>query len=224
MWSSEQHCVRAVAALCFIVLPGVAFGQRGAGEPIKTTVCELVKDPAKFDGKMVEVSALYFFSGSLSEPGCRHTCLKIPERPNYVSDMIGYEYAFIKDRKELKHPERLKWTPYSQPRPVTVVTDGSVESFKRLIQEYYWDFPKQESPCATPWTCPKYNVTATFVGRFDYNEPRLRAIRRTSSPEQVWATSSGYCSHGILDTQLVVRSVSDVVAVPIDRSFYDKGK
>jgi len=35
-----------------------AFGQTGAGDAVKTTVCEIAKHPDAFDGKVVQVRAL----------------------------------------------------------------------------------------------------------------------------------------------------------------------
>jgi hypothetical protein len=40
------------------VLAAIAFGQRNTDDPIKTTLCEIVKAPEQFNGKMVQVRAL----------------------------------------------------------------------------------------------------------------------------------------------------------------------
>lgn len=39
-------------------LQALAFAETQAGEPIKTTVCEIAKHPETYDGKVVEVRAL----------------------------------------------------------------------------------------------------------------------------------------------------------------------
>lgn len=47
---------------CFIVAPltvlaGALFGQTRTGEPLKTSLCELVREPERFNGKIVEIRA-----------------------------------------------------------------------------------------------------------------------------------------------------------------------
>jgi hypothetical protein len=41
------------------VLATVAFGQTNAGDPIMTTLCDIVKAPEQFNGKMVQVQVEY---------------------------------------------------------------------------------------------------------------------------------------------------------------------
>ena len=47
-----------VVLLCLGLPPVLAFGQAKAGEPVKTTVCEVARHPETFDGKLVQVRAL----------------------------------------------------------------------------------------------------------------------------------------------------------------------
>ena len=51
--------IRAVVSITLAVLPGVGFAQVKADEPIKTTLCELVSEPERFNGKMVQVRAFF---------------------------------------------------------------------------------------------------------------------------------------------------------------------
>jgi hypothetical protein len=44
--------------LCLSVPPVFAFEQAQAGQPVKTTVCEIARHPDTFDGKVVQVRAL----------------------------------------------------------------------------------------------------------------------------------------------------------------------
>jgi hypothetical protein len=50
--------VPLVVLLCLGLPPVLAFGQAKAGEPVKTTVCEVARHPETFDGKLVQVRAL----------------------------------------------------------------------------------------------------------------------------------------------------------------------
>jgi hypothetical protein len=43
--------------LCLSLPPIFAFGQAKAGDPVKTTVCEIARHPDTFDGKQVQVRA-----------------------------------------------------------------------------------------------------------------------------------------------------------------------
>lgn len=49
--------ILAVAALWLAVLPGCAFGQRQSEQPIRTSLCELIKKPRASNGKMVQFRA-----------------------------------------------------------------------------------------------------------------------------------------------------------------------
>lgn len=49
--------VPLVVIFCLGLPPIFAFGQANAGEPAKTTVCEIAKHPDTFDGKLVQVRA-----------------------------------------------------------------------------------------------------------------------------------------------------------------------
>jgi hypothetical protein len=54
---SHRNRIGVATALWLAVLPGVGSGQAGDTEPIKTTLCELVKEPAQFNGKFVQLRA-----------------------------------------------------------------------------------------------------------------------------------------------------------------------
>jgi len=49
--------VPLVVILCLGPPPILAFGQAKAGEPARTTVCEIARRPDAFDGKLVQVRA-----------------------------------------------------------------------------------------------------------------------------------------------------------------------
>jgi len=50
--------VAFVVILCLGLPPILAFPQTNAGEPAKTTVCEIARHPDTFDGKLVQVRAI----------------------------------------------------------------------------------------------------------------------------------------------------------------------
>src|SRR2546428_152091 len=48
---------RAIVAMWLAALPVAGFGQVKADEPIKTTLCELVTEPGRFNGRIVSVQS-----------------------------------------------------------------------------------------------------------------------------------------------------------------------
>ena len=58
MTTRPHGLARAVLTLCFCLPPIFAFQQAKAGEPVKTTVCEIARHPETFDGKLVQVRAI----------------------------------------------------------------------------------------------------------------------------------------------------------------------
>src|SRR6266568_1977634 len=91
--------IRAGLAITLAVFPGVGFAQTKADEPIKMTLCELVKEPERFNGKMVHVRAAIVtgFEASLlrddscsasiwlAGPGATYTTIGNQQTPNRQS-------------------------------------------------------------------------------------------------------------------------------------------
>lgn len=50
--------LRVLAAIA--VLPGVAFAQGGVVDMLKMRLCEVVKEPARFNGKTVQIRGPFF--------------------------------------------------------------------------------------------------------------------------------------------------------------------
>jgi hypothetical protein len=57
-----------VFAITLVLLPAVGFGQGKAGEAIKTTMCEVVTHPERFNGKLIQLQT-YVASGPDVPPG-----------------------------------------------------------------------------------------------------------------------------------------------------------
>ncbi|HLJ46714.1 MAG TPA: hypothetical protein VKU01_11935 [Bryobacteraceae bacterium] len=210
-------------------LDGVLFGQSDAINPIKTSVCDLVREPARFSGKIVQVRAAITSSWLLTQPGCVALLpIAIPDHPNFRSHMDGYEYAEIRDQSDVNHPKQLTWHRFPVLRPVTLLEDANYSQFRNAIDSYFIELENDTSPCQRPWRCPKFDVTATFTGRFDYERPILKAIRRAVEPRQIWTSSVGFRAGSLhdlfVDWQILLQSVSDVDSQSIARSVYDKQK
>lgn len=193
-----------VAAIYFGILPGIAVAQVQADEPIKTTLCELVKDPTPFNGKMVQLRATISVAYEVIEDDNCSGSIWLSVGAERTS--VAQEFAYIDHIMDIRNPDRLDWKPLPPLRTVILKRD---REFRRL--DKYLD--KQR----------KYNVSATCTGRFDHSDGKLIAIRPTGSPT-VALGPLRYGHMGNWDSQLVLQSVSDVVAKPVDRSVYEKNK
>jgi len=210
--------LRLIAGLCAWLVKGSAVaGPIKAEDPIKTTVCELLKHPDRFNGKLVQVRATMrtgFELSTLFDKDCEKEGLW-----NGTDDAIPLsgQVAYIDSETELQHPERLKWKPIPAVRPIKLRDDAAYRALGKYIDQYH------TGGSCIAFQCPKFSVTATFIGRFDYDDQRLRAFRNVSTGE-VWPSKGGFGHMNISSTQLVWQSVSDVVATPIDHSVYVKKK
>ena len=215
----------AVAAALLALVSSTGFAQAKTAEPIQTTVCELLKEPARFNGKMVRVRAIVvvgFEFSAIKDASCPHDPSSgglwfspansidgfIDEHSNKIA-----EYAFIDSPADLHHPEKLKWIP---------APPGIAPNAKELRELYEFvdaQYGIDVAPHCSDGFCPKYSVTAILVGRFDHLEARKRAVR-TSPGGEISVISLGFGHLGAWASRLAVQSVSDVVATPIDRAVY----
>lgn len=211
---------RLIAGLCAWLAKGTAVvvAQVQTNTPISTTVCELVQHPHRFNGKLVKVRATVRAGFELSVLYDRN-CEK-NELWNGTDDharRTSMQIAYLGNEADLQHPDLLKWKPIPELRPIKLRDDEPYQTLGKHIDQYYSD------DFCTAFKCPKFSVTATFIGRFDYDDQKLRAFRNTSTGE-VWPSKGGFGHMNISPTQLVWQSVSDVVATPIERSYYLKSK
>ncbi|MGO4883662.1 MAG: hypothetical protein ACLP59_23005 [Bryobacteraceae bacterium] len=195
-----------VIAVCLAGFPILAVAQVQADEPIKTTFCELVKHPAQFGDKMVQVRATIVtgYEGIvIADDTCPGTIwLSVGEDRTSSAQ----EFAYIDHIMDIRNPDRLDWKPLPPLRTIILKRD---REFRRL--DKYFDKPR------------KYTVSAVCTGRFDHSDGKLIAIRAIGS-RTVEAGPLRYGHMGDWDSQLVLQSVSNVIAKPIVRSEYKKTK
>jgi hypothetical protein len=199
----------------------VTTGQPAADQPVKTTICELVNEPESFNGKMVEVraDAVWGRHGSgLTDQKCSSAIPWSFKNTLSVSTVERGEYTFAFFPPTLQlHPDQLDWKPIRQPISVTLRRN---DEFRRL--QYYMDhlFAKEgtDEKCLH---CPDYEITSTVTGRFDYYETHYMAVRvRPGGAIRVLKVGFGPMGESLY--QLVVQSVSDVVAKPIDPRVHER--
>lgn len=207
-----------IAVVLLGVLPGVVSAQAHADDPIQTTLCELVRSPERFDGKMVQFVAtigIGFEASLLVDDSCSaRIWLSVGEPPAFGK----LEYAEIHSIYDIKAPEGLDWKPLPLPRPVFLSRDRAYHHLQKYLGKEFKPKDRHER-CVS---CPLYSVSASVVGRFDHTDRKLRMVRGKDADKV--PSSMGFGHLNSWDSQLVLQSVSDVVAKPIDRSVYEGHK
>lgn len=209
--------MRAFVAIQLAGFAGIALSQTSTVVPVKTSLCEIVQEPRRFNGKLVEVSVgvVYKFQWTgLVDGACG---AKIRMDAHHVLDDLKSgdgEYAFTTLTDDLSQPKRLNWRPI-QPLPlVTLTTDENY----RTLQEYAgakfrW---KDGGTCLD---CPLYEVTARVIGRFEFFETQTVALRANPATEP-FLLAAGEANIPLF--RFVLRQVFDVGARPINSALYSK--
>jgi hypothetical protein len=233
MWSG-------LFAIGFIVLPGVGLAQTKSEEPIHTTLCEILKAPEKFNFKMVQFRAaihVAFEASWLSDGSCAASVHYTYESDPFTSGHEGQEYAFVPrvrdpqngswaiptDLESTLDPQnplflKLRWKPVKTAPLVTVKRDAAFERMEKYLSERV-----PYSNGKRCFDCPLYEVNATIVGRFDHKDSPVVVFRSTETG-LVTSEFGGFGHLGAALSQIVLQSVSDVVAEPIAPSVYEEKK
>jgi hypothetical protein len=210
--------VRAIITAAVALLFSTACAQEKTEEPARTTLCELLKTPERFNGKMVQIRATMkseFEWGGLTDGGC--ISLLSTDGLPALGEYPG-EFAFLKSFADLENPEKLIWKPIRLP-PQAQMSENS--SYRALKKHLYRKWKRADGNVCPE--CPLFSITVTVTGRFDHLEEKLVEIRanRDEVPRRYIA---GFGHLNASPNRLVWQSVSDVVATPIDVTIYEKRK
>ena len=211
--------IGSIVTVVLALAPGIAFAQATPTGPTKTTLCELVKTPDQFDGKMVKFRA-EFVSRFQWEGFVDETCsAKVQVGVYHVLDDLKPgqgQYAFTSTKYDLNNLESLSWRPIEAPRSVQVQKDESYQKFQKYTgAKFHW---ADGGICLD---CPLYRITASTTGRFDYFATQEVAVRADSTSKP-FTYGAGDANAPLF--RCVVQSVSDVAATPIDASVYSEVK
>ena len=169
----------ALAALCAAILPGDGCAKVKADKPIKTTLCELMKRPEQFNGKLVQFRSDFvskFQWAGFVDEGCSAKLQTGVKHP--IDDLKPEqgEYAFTTVGDDNMHPERLNWKPIPLTRPVNLKPDEAYRAFQKYSDtKYRWP---DGGLCLD---CPLYRVNLMATGRFDQFETGTVAVRANQS-------------------------------------------
>ena len=175
-------------------------------QAVDTTVCDILKNPASFNGKIVKIKGTVtagFDQFVVKGPGCGV----------HVSDIW------------LSYPEGSK----AKSGPAVLVEMQPAQNFAGaltaetrtpVVLDKSKDFKQFDSLLATQAKssamclgCPRYEVSATLVGRLDGTEAK---INRDKSGKIV--SFSGFGNLNAYSARLVLQSVSDVTSKEVDYS------
>ena len=203
----------------FIVLIGLLLAfecglHAQAAAPVDVKVCDVVKNPASFDGKMVRIKGTVV-------AGFDEFAIKDATDPN-----CGFQVNGI----WLSYPQGSK----AKSGPVAIVTAQPAHNFAGtwkaptrtpVTLDKSKDFKQFDSLLAQPHQkgldmclgCARYEVTATLVGRLDGVADAM--IKRDASGKVVGF--GGFGNMNAYPARLVLASVSDVTPKEIDYSKTD---
>jgi hypothetical protein len=207
------------AFIAAAILSGPGFGQSQGDQPVKVALCEVLKSPERFNGKMVEIraEALQIAIGlgeGLRDDACSGRLFFGGDGFPALSG--GSEYAFINTPADLQHPERLVWKPIRLPPPVEFIRTEGFDEYKKYV------FQRLKNPDgSTRFDCPAFDITMTVIGRFDYVDHSLVAIKENPSAKPSWRLAGFGHMQGSM-SRLVWQSVLDVVVRPIAPSTSEK--
>jgi hypothetical protein len=189
-----------------------------ADTPIQTSLCEIAQNPEKFDGNMVQVRAtmLTGFEASLLMDRTCEARVWFAYGDSKQEPETATEYALMDSFADLKHPERLEWRPIQGvDRPFVAIQADS--EFKKLDAYLSKEFKSTKRHMCI--SCPLYSVTATFIGRLDSADRKLKALRGKDT-KVIRIGGSGFGHLNSWNQQLVMQSVKDIHATPIDPAIY----
>jgi hypothetical protein len=171
-------------------------------QPSEPSLCDIVQAPELFAGKMVSIRArvlISFEDFEVSAAACH---------PKKI-DSVWLEYG-----SGPKHQPTIWCCGDLTPRdPMRLVQSSEFRKFHR-----YLTAQAKERGCYGG-ECPLYRVTATLTGRFDAVPTETCPDGRSQCPKE-----GGFGHFGLSSARLVIRSVSNVVAEPVDPSVYQNRK
>ena len=215
MQEMRKWFAAVVAVLC--LASGVLFGQGIPTEPIKTTLCGLVKTPDQFNGKMVQFRA-EFVSKFQWERFVDDSCsAKLQVGGSHPLDDLKPDqgqYAFTTPADDNEHSERLNWKPIPAISPVNLKQDDNYKALRK-----YSDTKFRWPDGGVCLDCPLYRISVTAAGRFNHFDTDTVAVRANAATK---ATHIMYMDAPL--SRLVLQSVSEVSANAIDASVYSNAK
>jgi len=201
--------IRMLFGLLLLVLGGTQSQEKSASsppQPILTSVCAVVKEPAAFDNKLVKIRGYVtanFEYSVLADDSCS-------ERGIWFVFADGSGPPSLSVWANGKAPK--KTSTKIELVPLRLLRDSNYDALVK-----YWSLSEKGKACADAPPpadllpdCRTYRVTATFVGRLDGVSSQTR-MKHQKHPDST--NREGFGLMGMFDAQIVVQSVEHVVAI-----------
>ena len=185
--------MRRSAVALLTALASTLLGQPKASKPIKTSLCELIRDPQRLNGKLVEIRS-GFVSRFQWEGFVDETCsAKVQVSAYGIFDDIRAQDG---QTHHSVHPKQ----------------DHNYRGFRKYADtKFKWP---DGGRCLD---CPLYRILVTAEGRFDYFSGQTVAVGANPAGK-----GAGVSGEDLPLLRFVLQSVSDVAATPIDSSAYSR--
>jgi len=185
-----------------------------AAAPVDTTVCDVVKKPEVFNGKIVRIKGTVvagfdeFVIKDATDPNCGYpvNAIWLAYPPGTKGKAGPAAMLVIQPAKSFTG----KFTPSAR-TPVTLDKSKDFKQFDSLLAQ------KHEKGADMCLGCTRYEVTATLVGRMD--SVADATLQRDASGKIVGF--GGFGNMNAYPARLVLESVSDVTPKEIDYSKND---
>jgi hypothetical protein len=173
--------------------------------PLQVTVCQILRAPYQFDGKIVQVRGYIVDSDEyslLAEEGCQE-------------DGIWFRFADGSGLPGLKiltlpaHPENARATKTSSNSLPLTRDKNYFELIRRLQQSVKGNACADGPPPEFPPDCTSYKITATFVGKVHGVSQRTFENRKRQK-QMAPADGKGFGQMGIFSAEILAQSVSDI--------------
>ena len=174
-------------------------------QTVDTTVCEVLKNPASFDGKIVRLKGTVisgFDEFAIKDSTCGQAVngiwLSYPEGTKAKSGPV----AMV----QLRLDKNSAATTIPNRAPVTLDKNKDFKQFDSLLATPY--------KSVTCLGCMKYTVTATLTGRIDGSKTAGATREGTGK----FTAVNGFGNMSLYPARLVLQSVADVSSAEIDYS------
>jgi len=193
--------MKRVLLLFFCLVTMVA----ARAQTVDTTVCEVLKNPASFDGKIVRLKGTVisgFDEFAIKDSTCGQAVngiwLSYPEGTKAKSGPV----AMV----QLRLDKNSAATTIPNRAPVTLDKNKDFKQFDSLLATPY--------KSVTCLGCMKYTVTATLTGRIDGSKTAGATREGTGK----FTAVNGFGNMSLYPARLVLQSVADVSSAEIDYS------